>query len=392
MQTVNWIDGRWCSASKEHFSPSLRVASAQERSSWPRSSETELGDALDALDEFGPAWAVLSRKNRANALGRCLDRWQKQVGGVDELALLLGLQVGALDDELERALDMGDELLKDCGAAGSSEPVLVRICSTQMYEGLVRAVFPALLDGASVLILSDPDLPWLSQELVGQLTQEPVLMDAVALLHDDRDVCLEEAIGENFFVRAILSEARDKIELKAKDRLEIQLQASLNLDYTVSSEADPELAAREVWLGAFDPVKTLSGQRAGQIGRVFCDERRLSEFTAALLERVDAGANAPTCKLFKQGLFAHMDSLCGLGLDEGATLLRGGPGEGAGFREQRRNAILRPSVLTNAEPTMGLVRATRPAPVLSIVRVSSGTQTSAPDVRGLATSESSEAP
>lgn len=334
-----------------------------------------MSEALDSLDEYGDAWANLSRRERAKALGRCLDRWQDDIRGADELARILGLEPGDLDGELERALDLGDHLLKTRASKNAStEPVLVSICASQMFEGLLRAVFPALLDGACVLILSDPDLPWVAQELVEQLSKESVLADVVALLHDDSDACLLAAAGEKFFQRAVLSAPCAEVEAA----LNLQIQASANRDYRVTEEMQPGLAARQVWAGAFDPIGTLSGQRDGQIGRVFCDERRLSEFTSALLEQIDAQEDAPACKLFKPGLFAHMDRLCGLGLDEGATLLCGGPGEGAGFREQRRNAILRPSVLTNAEPTMGLVRATRPAPVLSIVRVPSGAQGSDP--------------
>ncbi|MFT7485346.1 MAG: acyl-CoA reductase-like NAD-dependent aldehyde dehydrogenase, partial [Candidatus Paceibacteria bacterium] len=115
----------------------------------------------------------------------------------------------------------------------------------------------------------------------------------------------------------------------------------------------------------------LSGQRNGQVARVFCHERVLSKFTEALLWELDCAQGDAGCVRFSAGLALHLEKHLRLGLDEGATLLRGPDGAGMGFRDSKRKGSLAPSVFTNAEPTMGLVRATRPAPLLSILRVTS---------------------
>mgnify|MGYP002631431008 CR=1 FL=1 len=365
MKTANWIDGSWVQAAgKDHFVPEVS-AGQKDKIAWPRSGLADLELALDGLEARAGAWGELSTKARRKRLEALLDGWQGDGAGVDQLAEVLGLDAGDLDHELELALECADRVLTRRGPGPG--PVFVHISATQLFVGLMRAVLPALLDGAPVLILSDPDLPWVAAEFVWQFGADELVGDALALLHDDRSTCLPGALAETYFERAVLSEVPESEAPESGD-LELRLQPSSNRSFAVFEDMDPVEAAEGVWRRALDPARQLSGQRDGQVGRVFCHERRFSEFVSAMLARVDREENAQGCRCFVRDLYPYLDRQSGLGLDEGATLLRGGPGEGAGFRAQRRKAILRPSVLTNAEPMMGLVRATRPAPLLSIIR------------------------
>jgi hypothetical protein len=135
----------------------------------------------------------------------------------------------------------------------------------------------------------------------------------------------------------------------------------------------------------------LDGLLHGRIGNVLCPQTVFSGFTQRLLLRLEEEETPLQGPLSLDPDLA--DTLARIrerGLDEGATLLLGGihageglPGEGAespeddpetpleGFFPGREGAILRPTVFTNVEEHMQLVRTARPVPLLCLLRVDS---------------------
>jgi len=405
MLGANWIDGSWCEAAAgDAFEAGLRAAGSAESVRWPRSSQRDLARAIEALERGARGWRALEAGQRRERLLRRLDRWQREAPGVDELCALLGLREGDLDADLEAALDEGDRALEEEHESASGPSTeerglhLLRADGAELWRGLVRELFPALAAGRGALLLSDPSLPWVARELVRVLAEDELLGGAVALLHDDRATCWSAGLACDAFERAylpgvepradegrapvvaarprpfgagVLSEEDEEAAGIAAGPTQVELTPARCSTFGVREDDAARAAAREVVERAFGPVRALSGQRAGQVGRVVCHQRRFSEFTHALLERLDAGFDQEPCRPFGPGLARRVEDLCRLGLDEGATLLRGGPTEGAGFRGGRRKGILTPSVFTNAEPNMGLVLPRRPAPVLALLRAES---------------------
>ncbi len=400
MQDSNFIDGAWAPAlGGDVFEAGLRQRSREESIWWPRSGARDLVAAVAGLRRASPAWRRRRPDERAELLSLALDRWHGNASGADQLAELLGLGEGALDDDFERALLTGDELIATAPIADHSDerPAVVRVSAAELYPGLVREVIGELLHGRSVLILSDPDLPWAAHELVLQLSSDKALAGVVALLHDDRRACTSIALKSSAFSRVYLPGVNpdratgevprglsvstsqgfgvgvfDNLPGEEKNGPgEVILKAPANTSFVVLEGDDPAAAATEAYDRAFGAVRALSGQRAGQVGRVICHQRLFSTFTEALLERMERARDEVACRVFSSNLDRYQANLCRLGLDEGATLVLGGPEEVSGFRGGRQNGILPPSVFTNAEPTMGLSNAFRPAPVLSLIRASS---------------------
>lgn len=370
MREGNWIDGRWAAPrAGDLFEPDLRPVQGGVRELWPRSSAVDLDGALDGLESGWPAWKRLGRRGRASALLERLDCWQRDAPGVDALALRLGLAFDDLDLELERGLEVGDRAL--AGGGDEPGPVLVRVPACELWEGLVGAVLGPLVCGAPVLLLGDSDLPQVAHELVRALVEpdpEHPLAAALALLHEDRSACIDEALASGDLARAWVP---GLAQADADPATPVGGAAPRNASAVVLIGDDPVERAVEIAAAAFDPVAALSGQRAGHLGRVFCHERRLSAFTEALLKDLEGRASAPTCRPFLGDLGATCERLVRLGLDEGATLMLGGPDGSAGFRGALRKGSVVASVFTNVEPNMALARASRPAPVLSLVRLSS---------------------
>ncbi|MFT7667524.1 MAG: acyl-CoA reductase-like NAD-dependent aldehyde dehydrogenase [Planctomycetota bacterium] len=382
MRDSNWIKGAWNNASKgDVFETNLRAPGVKGPEWWPRSGLPDLEEAISGLRAAAPQWRKLGQAERAKVLTSVLDRWQEETDGVEELALVLGLSIEALDDELERALDTGDKLIADgqdldaspLNAEGDESLALIQVPAPEFYDGLVSASFPDLLAGRALLIISDPNLPWLALELVERLGSEPELAGVVALLHDDRSVCFPQAAASQAFESSLPRQAFGA-GLDNPSRLAIEKQVSLNATFVVFEHDDPVQAAGEAYEGAFGAQRAFSGQRAGQIGRVICHERLLSEFTAALLACIAETGEESVCRVFSSDLARYCSDLCQLGLDEGATLICGGAEDRQGFRGSGQECTMAPSVFTNAEPTMGLVRASRPAPMLSLMRAASDTE------------------
>lgn len=410
MRDGNWIDGAWCgSGAGDGFEVVLRGVGDAGREWWPRSTPDDLVRALQGLERGGGDWRALGRSARAGVLADVLDSWQDEPDDFDALARCLGFGVGELDDHLEAALEAGDRCLEAPASREAAEdprPLLVRARAGEFLAGPVRAALPALLEGRALLFLSDPDLPALTRDFVAQLSSDERLAGAVALLHEDRNTCLAVALASEAFTGAhapgtrklALSVPRGAPTLPAAaSRPPVGVRASFGsgiLDREVRSASgrrafpvedaplsdgaravffrdDPAEAAQRIALLAFDPVASLSGQLEGQVGRVMCHERHFSHFTEALLEELEELRSRPACPSFTSGLRSRCAQLRRLGLDEGATLVLDGLERSAGFREGSREAILAPSVFTNVEPTMGVARASEPAPVLSLLRAES---------------------
>lgn len=392
MHHANWIDGSWDPArSGDRFLCDLE-------GEWPRSGAAEVAEALEAARRASATWREIALEGRIGWLEDVLDRWEE--GGAEGgIATLLGLGERGLDPLRDQAIELADGMIDDLEEGPPSPkggaPCLVRVPAAELFTGLVRAVFTPLLAGRTVLLLSDPELPHLAASFCDLLHEIDLPRGVVSLLHDDRSEVLRAAVGTGG-VASIHYEGNPS-RLEVVERIlaggvslqpvpglpapfgagvielpppEVHLGSPRNSGYLVRRDDDPALAAERVCRGAFSAVEALSGQRAGQIGKVLCHIRHFSAFTEALLEEVDA-LGEEGCALFDRELPAHVEELGRLGLDEGATMIRGELGKGA-RRSRRKGRAPVPMIFTNVEEGMELARATRPAPVLSLVRVERG--------------------
>ncbi|MEM7306961.1 MAG: aldehyde dehydrogenase family protein, partial [Planctomycetota bacterium] len=132
----------------------------------------------------------------------------------------------------------------------------------------------------------------------------------------------------------------------------------------VDPRGDLDESAADVLTGAFSRARTLSGQLPGRIDTVLCPPRCFSVFSERLLARLDAceDAGGPVPLIDAEAL-EELQAVRSRGLDEGATLVRGGealPGA--------RGLAVRPLVFTNVELDAELLRLPAPGPVLRLAR------------------------
>ena len=369
---LQWIAGAWCEArSGASFETTAPGSAGPPLGRWPRSGVEDLADALRAAgDALGP-WGALGRAGRLEALGRALGALEL-AGARGELARALGPALGAAPElaqslvweELLRARE-ALELARDGGPEAAGLGVFALHWSDRAGLGLAR-LLGRLAGGACVALVADGRLPQAGVALARAFEAADLPRGALALLVDDGRSLRRAARrdGRLAFARecAAPSERLGVGENGPADWVRVPLVSATAV---VLAGDDPEAAAEDVLERALGPSRTLFGQFPGSVGRVLCERRVFSRFTAALLARLDADprwgeVRAPV----EEDLARDVQEAWGLGLDEGAAPIFGEPPALPG-------AGVAPLVFTNVDPYGRLIDLDRPLPLLRLARADS---------------------
>ncbi len=367
----NLIDGRWVRAvAGGRFEVRANGARREPLGSWPSSGPADVEHALDGLS---PPVRVIER----GALIESARLLEHDDAAARQCEDRLGLDPGECAPFRRRLLGAACRSEDARPLVHAGEVAVVAPHWSALFAGVLQPVAVELLRGRAVLVVSDPRLPGVADAALRALLAAGVPPERLALLHG----LTREGL------RALLSAERVHAVLGGGDRARVALLRTLAHEagvaeqrlallrtraVEVGAEDDPEAAASDVLDGAFSRVPSLSGQRDGQVGRVFCDERVLSRFTAALLARLDDGRERrDPVPLIDREAARAVQRVWASGLDEGATCIAGGgPVEG---RPPRAGELaLAPTVFTNVEPTLELVRRQQPMPIVCIVRTFQG--------------------
>ncbi|MSR63480.1 MAG: aldehyde dehydrogenase family protein [Planctomycetes bacterium] len=362
---ANCIDGAW--------RPALRGATfhdAAEGEDWPQSS----------AEDVALAWQV----------ARAATRGWERTDPAEREELLLELAQALTDDDDVRAALAARCALTECelephfaGLVAELDEALQRPlvaragvswCAPDWRE-LVRAplldLARELAAGRTVVLVSDARAPELASALARAALRAELPAGTIGLLHGaTRElVALGLAGAERGDAQLVASGPVERMsELRracaARALSDARLRALRCRAYEVDATRELDACAAEVVELAFGRARTFSGQLAGALGRVFCPARRFSAFSAALLAKLEASAamRAPLAQI-DDAAAARVRAAWELGLDEGATCIAGGDGEG-------RERVLPPTVFTNVEAHMQSAKRQEPLPVLCLLRSS----------------------
>ncbi len=383
-ESANWIGGAWRPAvAGDSFAAGAggRARAGGREGSWPRSTAEDLALARAEAGAGASVWRALDPGRRRTVLQGSLIRLAH---AGEELGRDLGLGPG----DGEPALCDGLERLETTLVEGASAPdaagtfTLVRAAAAVGLDGLCRTVLETLAGGGALLLLSDPAWPAAALAVARSLDEAGLPPGVLSLLHDDGLTVLRAALGRSDLGRVRLSgppELCERVRRAASGALQpfgagvidlaespLDLCSPANSTAFVLGDEDPRAAALALVERSMGPAASFSGQRDGQVGRAVVHQRLFSELTVALLEAVDA--LGPPAALLDPGLAHERQERLRLGMDEGATLLRGSPGSAAGSRGVSGEGILSPCVFTNVEPGMRLAAARRPIPMLCLLR------------------------
>jgi acyl-CoA reductase-like NAD-dependent aldehyde dehydrogenase len=352
-----------------------------------RASAGDLEEALGGLEEASRSWWMRSSGERGEILDS-LDLGD----GLEGCAAGVAARIGVSSEEAKSLLeeDLGELEEWNTEPVGGPGVSLVRCAPTALLSGLASLMMQSLERGWTVLLLADPELPWLAELLADAWLRAGAPAEALALLHDDGLSCARSALGSGRLSAVALCDLDERIQ-SFQAKLKLHESASIGMSFgagvaegggsdsvfygvplrdatsVVTSDCDPVQEAVAVVEASFGSALALSGEREGSIGRVICHERQFSVFTGALLEAFDVleQQNGPLLRPLMPKLDGWMTALSQSAVGEGATSLRGGASDS---NERVSRGKMGRSVFTNLEPNWSFACAGRPAPALSLLR------------------------
>jgi aldehyde dehydrogenase (NAD+) len=248
-------------------------------------------------------------------------------------------------------------------------------------------VIARLAAGSTVVLVSDPRLPCAATALASAANAAGVDAGALNVLHDDGLETIEAALADRAAAWARLAGSDPllaRVAARASEQCELSLWPVRSASIVIDESEDPALAARRAIETSLARLATLSGQLPGRTGRVLCPGRAFSRFSEELHAELDRNPDvARPVPLVERDALDALQEAWFLGLDEGATPLRGGEpwildaegetggGPGASRRGEPRSMRVAPVVFTNVEPQMRLALFARAVPVLALLRVES---------------------
>ena len=372
------------------FTFEVPASSGEVLGDWPRSGDEDLDLALESALRVSDEWRTRSHMDRVATLHHGLEEIVKLRSLDEHFADRLGLPGEHCVRYRRQAYRRGDAVLHRAPSVVPARGVaLVHVDARAAVSGMVEELFLPLSNGMPVLLLSDPAMPFIADEVCAALESAGLPPGVLGVLHDDGLTVLRAALARAEVTRAqvrgtpaLIETAREVFDARPSgpgfadspfgagvpggNNPVFDARRLVDHTYLVRVGSDPDGAAEEVVRRAFGAEETWSGQAEGAVGRVLCHERVFSRFSEALLgtldELSDDQAGLPA---LDPELWEEVAERISLGLDEGATLIHGDP---AGSRRPKRDAILTPSVFTNAEPRMRLARPGLPASVLVLMR------------------------
>lgn len=394
----NRIGGDWV-GSATGLSRELTTAAGAVLGNWPRSGDADLDSALAAAHGVEQQWRDMRHALRVGVLRQGLETIVHARSLDLSIAERLGLSSAECVRYRRQAYRRGDAVLRHAPGSQPAQGVaLVRVDARAAVSGLVEDLFAALARGLPTILLSDPAMPFLADQVGLALDEAGLPKGALSVLHDDGLTVMRAAIARpevhRVFVRGtpqLIQSARAAFDQRPPNSSAHDSAFGAGVPgtgssrfrgrvlgdrtFVVRSGSDPDGAAEEVVRRGFGAIETWSGQAEGSVGRVLCHERIFSRFSDALLGTLDELATeGKALAAIDTALWEEIGERVSLGLDEGATLILGDP---AGSRRPKPDAILTPSVFTNAEPRMRLLRPGMPACVLVLMRCKDDAQAAA---------------
>lgn len=362
---ANLLAGEWRPATR---GASFAVPSGATEVLWPQSSGEDVAAAWRAARSAAPAWRRLAPGRRQELLLALAQELERDETLVQSLGARFQLEPDELAGHfagLERGLRALFERPAPSGEGG------VVWCASDWRE-LQRAPFLDLarecLAGRVLVLVSDAHMPELGQRLAQAASAVGFPPGVFGLLHGAArellQLALSKAEGNEGCTLVASGSVERMIELR---RLEDSsgVQARLRALRCGVHEVDPgralEESAAEALERAFGRGTTLTGQLPGALGRVYCPARLFSRFTELCLERLEAGLAGAAVAQIDDEAVARVRAAWELGLDEGATCIAGGDGDGS-------SRILPPTVFTNVESYMASAKRQDPMPVLCLLR------------------------
>lgn len=356
----NWIAGRRVDA----VSGATFELARGER--WPRSDERDVRVARDFATDRAAAWRALGLLERREVLARAFEELAFDREGCERAARQLALDVRALEIECELAADAARAALRSVPLdlartrlASGEGPCVLRFEWNELLAGPARELATALAAGRTVLLVADGRAPALSDLFARALADLPA--GVVSCVVDDGLSAWRAACEERAFELARGAVHDDEAEPElARAGARAFARPLRSASWLVRDDDDLDELVPRIAERAFGREEALSGARPGAIGRVLLPHRVFSRASELVLDAVAALPHArEPLPLARATCAGELERSLALANDEGATIVAS---------TWAARAFPFPVVVTNVHAAMQTARATRPLPLLRLLR------------------------
>ncbi|MDO8901046.1 MAG: aldehyde dehydrogenase family protein [Phenylobacterium sp.] len=380
-----YIDGQWVEPVSLKTLDVINPATEEVVGKIALGGEADVDKAVKAARKAFATWSQTSREERLDVMQRVLAEYQKRFG---DLANAVTEEMGAPASLAQRAqvpsgmghLATAIGILKDFKFEedrGSTmivkEPI--GVCSfitpwNWPLNQIMCKVAPALATGCTMVLKPSEVAPFTGQIFAEIMHEAGVPAGVFNLVHGDGlGVGVPLSTHPEVDMVSFTGSTRAGIEV-AKNAAPTVKRVHQELGgKSPNIVLDDEVFAKSV-AGGVRQVMTNSGQSCNAPTRMLVPTKRMDEAIAAAKEAAaqvtvgDPTGNAMLGPVVSKTQWDKIQGLIQKGIDEGATLVAGGPGRPEGLD---KGYYVQPTVFANVTPDMTISREEIFGPVLSIL-------------------------
>jgi aldehyde dehydrogenase (NAD+) len=380
-----YIDGRWVDPVEPKTLDVINPATEKVSGKIAAGSAADVDRAVKAARKAFATWSMTSREERLDVLKRILEHYQKRIGDLgaaitEEMgapaALANGFQVGLGIGHLNTAI----EVLKNFrfeeprGATMIvKEPVgvcgLITPWNWPMNQIAVK-VFPALATGCTVVLKPSEVAPFSAQIFAEIVDAARVPAGVFNLIQGDGPgVGAALARHPDVDLISFTGSTRAGVDIAKNAAPTVKRVCQELGGKSPNIILDDAAFARHVAAGVASMMGN-SGQTCSAPSRMLVPKARMDEAIRIAREAAskvtvgDPAGNFAIGPVVSRAQFEKIQALIKKGIDEGATLVAGGPGRPEGLEE---GFYVKPTVFANVTNDMTIAREEIFGPVLTIL-------------------------
>ncbi|WP_341301447.1 aldehyde dehydrogenase family protein [Lysinibacillus sp. FSL H8-0500] len=395
MEIKNYIGGKWKAHSHLQSIAVTNPANGEQLATIPRSTASEVDEAVVAAKQAQKSWALVPAPKRADylyAIGQKMKEKKEYLATVltKEMGKVIEEARGEVQEGIDMAYYMAGEGRRLFGETTPSELANKFAMSVRAPIGVVALItpwnfpiaiatwksFPAIVAGNTFIWKPSNETPMMAYEM-GKIFEEVGLPDGVANIVFGTGPTVGTALIEHPDVKVIsftgsTTTGSKVAELGGKHLKKISLEMGGKNAVIVMDDADLQLATEGILWSAFGTA----GQRCTACSRVIVHKDVKEQLEQRLLEEIqkltvgnglDEGVKIGP--VINKAALEKINHYVQIGKQEGATLLAGG--NILNESPYNNGFYYEPTLFTNVKPDMIIAQEEIFGPVVSLIEVAS---------------------
>jgi aldehyde dehydrogenase (NAD+) len=380
-----YIDGQWVEPAESKTLDVVNPATEQVCGKIALGTAADVDKAVKAAKKAFPSWSQTSREERIEVLQRILAEYQKRFG---DLATAVTEEMGAPASLAQRAqvpagmghLATAAQILKDFKFEDDRGPTLIvkepiGVCAfitpwNWPLNQIACKVAPAIATGCTMVLKPSEVAPFSGHIFAEIMQAAGVPAGVFNLVHGDGPgVGVALSSHPDVDMVSFTGSTRAGVEVAKNAAPGVKRVAQELGGKSPNIVLDDDVFAKSVARGV-QHMMTNSGQSCNAPTRMLVPSKRMAEAMAAAKEAAeqvtvgDPNGNSMLGPVVSEVQWNKIQALIKKGVEEGATLVTGGPGRPEGLD---KGYYVKPTVFGNVTNDMTIAREEIFGPVLSIL-------------------------